>query len=39
MALVNGGAAIALVSYVTNALQKTGHVPDALLPMGFSLQA
>jgi hypothetical protein len=35
--LVNGGAAIALVSYVTNALQKTGHVPDARLPMGFFL--
>jgi hypothetical protein len=37
IALVNGGAAIALVSYVTNALQKTGHVPDARLPMGFFL--
>jgi len=28
---------VALVSYVTNALQKTGHLPDARLPMGFFL--
>jgi hypothetical protein len=37
LALVNGGAAIALINYITSGLQKTGHAPDARLPMGFFL--
>lgn len=37
LALVNGGAAIALLNYATSVVQKVGHAPDVRWPMALFL--